>query len=187
MTQLVLTGILEHQKVIEIIKNQLIDEVELIGHKCKSAIEQGNTIFFMGNGGSAADSQHLAAELVGRFYKERRGLPSIALTTDTSILTAVGNDYGYDEVFSRQVEALVKPNDIVIGISTSGNSSNIIKAVHQAKKTGAITIGFTGNEGGRLKDICEHCLIIPSSNTARIQEAHILIGHIICEIIDEVY
>ena len=112
----------------------------------------------MGNGGSAADSQHLAAELVGRFFKERKGLPSIALTTDTSILTAVGNDYGYDEVFSRQVEALVKPNDIVIGITTSGNSSNIIKAIHKAKGSGGITIGLTGRDGGQLKEICDHCL-----------------------------
>ena len=120
MTVTVLSSILEHQEVMEKVKNQLQDEIELIGYKCKNAIGDGHTIFFMGNGGSAADSQHLAAELVGRFYKERKGLPSIALTTDTSILTAIGNDYGYDEVFSRQVEALVKPNDIVIGITTSG-------------------------------------------------------------------
>lgn len=185
MTISVLLGVLEHQEVIEKVKNQLLDEVELIGYKCKNAIELGFTIFFMGNGGSAADSQHLAAELVGRFYKERKGLPAIALTTDTSILTAVGNDYGYEEVFSRQIEALIKPNDIVFGLSTSGNSSNIIKAIDKAKKSGAITIGLTGNDGGQLKEICDHCLIIPSNNTARIQEAHILIGHIICEIIEE--
>ncbi len=187
MTISVLLGLLEHQEVIEKVKNHLLDEVELIGYKCKNAIELGCTIFFMGNGGSAADSQHLAAELVGRFYKERKGLPAIALTTDTSILTAVGNDYGYEEVFSRQIEALTKPNDIVFGLSTSGNSSNIIKAIDKAKKSGAITIGLTGNDGGQLKEICDHCLIIPSNNTARIQEAHILIGHIICEIIEEEY
>ena len=121
------SALVEHQEVMEKVNNQLKDEIKLIGYKCKNAIENKNTIFFMGNGGSASDSQHLAAELVGRFYKERKGLPSIALTTDTSILTAVGNDYGYDEIFSRQVEALVKPNDIVIGITTSGNSLNIIK------------------------------------------------------------
>ena len=181
----VLTAIVEHQLVMEKVKNQLKEEIELIGYKCKYAIDNGQTIFFMGNGGSAADSQHLAAELVGRFFKERKGLPSIALTTDTSILTAVGNDYGFDEVFRRQVEALVKPNDIIIGITTSGNSSNIIKAINQAKELGAITIGFTGKDGGQLKEICDHCLVIPSNNTARIQEAHILIGHILCEIIDE--
>ena len=172
------SAILEHQEVIKEVKNQLMDQIQLIGHKCRDAIDFGHTIFFMGNGGSAADSQHLAAELVGRFFKERKGLPSIALTTDTSILTAVGNDYGYDEVFSRQVEALVKPNDIVIGITTSGNSSNIIKAIHKAKGLGGITIGLTGRDGGQLKEICDHCLVIPSNNTARIQEAHILIGHI---------
>ena len=147
MTVSILSGLLEHQEVIEKVKIQLMNEVELIGDKCKNAVERGNTIFFMGNGGSAADSQHLAAELVGRFYKERKGLPSIALTTDTSILTAVGNDYGFDEVFSRQVEALVKPNDIVIGITTSGNSSNIIKAMYKANEMGALTIGLTGKKG----------------------------------------
>lgn len=181
------SALLEHQEVIEKVKNQLEGVIELIGYKCKDAIEHGNTLFFMGNGGSAADSQHIAAEMVGRFMKERKGLPSIALTTDTSILTAVGNDYGYDEVFSRQVEALVKPNDVVFGITTSGNSSNIINAIHKAKESGALTIGLTGKDGGQLKEICEHCLIIPSNNTARIQEAHILIGHMICEIIDEGY
>lgn len=181
----VLPAIVEHQEVMEKVKKQLMDDIELVGYQCKNAIDHGHTIFFMGNGGSAADSQHLAAELVGRFFKERKGLPSIALTTDTSILTAVGNDYGYDEVFRRQVEALVKPNDIVFGITTSGNSSNIIKAMNKANELGALTIGLTGKDGGQLKDICDYCLVIPSNNTARIQEAHILIGHIICEIIDE--
>lgn len=181
----VLSAIVEHLEVMETVKNELKSEIELVGYQCKYAINHGHTIFFMGNGGSAADSQHLAAELVGRFFKERKGLPSIALTTDTSILTAVGNDYGFDEVFRRQVEALVNPNDIVIGITTSGNSTNIIKAINQAKEQGAITIGLTGKDGGQLKEICDHCLVIPSNNTARIQEAHILVGHIICEIIDE--
>lgn len=181
------SAIIEHQEVIEMVNSKLKAEIELIGYKCKNAIDNKNTIFFMGNGGSASDSQHLAAELVGRFYKERKGLPSIALTTDTSILTAVGNDYGYDEIFSRQIEALVKPNDIVIGITTSGNSSNIIKGIYKAKESGALTIGLTGNDGGQLIEICDHCLVISSSNTARIQEAHILIGHIICEIIEEGY
>lgn len=183
----ILLNILEHQEVIEKVKEQFIDEIELIAYKCRTAIDNEHTIFFMGNGGSAADSQHLAAELVGRFIKERKGLSAMALTTDTSILTAVGNDYGFDEVFSRQVEALVKPNDIVIGITTSGNSPNIIKAIHKAKEYGALTIGLTGKDGGQLNEICDHCLVIPSNNTARIQEAHILIGHILCEIIDEGY
>lgn len=183
----ILLNILEHQEVIEKVKEQFMNEIELVGHKCRKAIDNEHTIFFMGNGGSAADSQHLAAELVGRFIKERKGLSAMALTTDSSILTAVGNDYGFDEVFSRQVEALVKPNDIVIAITTSGNSPNIIKAIHKAKEYGALTIGLTGKDGGQLNEICDHCLVIPSNNTARIQEAHILIGHILCEIIDEGY
>lgn len=183
----VLTHILEHQEVIERVNKELINDIILIAQRCKQAIKNGNVIYFMGNGGSAADCQHLAAELVGRFVKERKGLSAVALTTDTSILTAVGNDYGYDEVFSRQIEALVRPNDIVIGITTSGNSKNIIKAIGKAKETNALTIGFTGKNGGELIDICDYCLVVPSNNTARIQEAHILIGHIICEIIDEEY
>lgn len=187
LAKLLESSILEHQEVMEEVRRKLKNEIEVIGVKCKNALNRGNTIFFMGNGGSAADSQHLAAELVGRFVKERKGLPAIALTTDTSILTAIGNDYGYEDVFRRQVEALVKENDIVIGITTSGNSTNIVKAVSRAKDTGAITIGLTGKDGGKLKEICDHCLVIPSNNTARIQEAHILIGHIICEMIDEEY
>ncbi|WP_019156095.1 D-sedoheptulose-7-phosphate isomerase [Robertmurraya massiliosenegalensis] len=175
----------EHLEVMAKIEENLREEIERISYLCKDAIEHKNTIFFMGNGGSAADSQHLAAELVGRFVKERKGLPAIALTTDTSILTAVGNDYGYEEIFSRQIEALVKPHDIVIGITTSGNSDNIIRAIKRANDKGALTIGLTGKDGGIMKDICHRCIVIPSSNTARIQEAHILIGHIICEMIDE--
>jgi len=179
------SALTEHIKVVELVKCELIGEVETIGSKCKDALDHNHTIFFMGNGGSAADCQHLAAELVGRFVKERKGLPSIALTTDTSILTAVGNDYGFEKIFTRQIEALVKPGDVVFGISTSGNSPNIIDAIYTAKEAGALTIGLTGRGGGVLKEICDHCLVIPSDNTARIQEAHILIGHIICEIIDE--
>ncbi|TKC15508.1 D-sedoheptulose 7-phosphate isomerase [Robertmurraya kyonggiensis] len=175
----------EHQIVMELVKTKLRSDIELVAQRCKKAVTNKQTIFFMGNGGSAADSQHLAAELVGRFVKERKGLPALALTTDTSILTAVGNDYGYDEVFSRQVEALVRPNDIVIGITTSGNSSNILHAMVKARELGAITVGLTGKDGGMLKEISDHCIVIPSNTTARIQEAHILIGHIICEIIDE--
>jgi D-sedoheptulose 7-phosphate isomerase len=138
----------------------------------------------MGNGGSAGDAQHIASELVGRFSKERRGLPAIALTTDTSILTSVGNDYGYEHIFSRQVEALANTDDLVIGISTSGNSNNVLQALKAAKSLGCQTVALLGKDGGQIKDIVELPLIIPSANTARIQEAHILIGHIICEIID---
>lgn len=151
----------------------------------QETLARGGKILWMGNGGSAADSQHLAAEFVGRYVKERRGLPSIALTTDTSILTSVGNDYGYDYVFARQIEALCTDKDLVVGISTSGNSSNVLRAMEAAKAIGATTVGWTGEGGGKLASICDMMLAIPSKVTARIQEAHILIGHILCELIDD--
>jgi D-sedoheptulose 7-phosphate isomerase len=138
----------------------------------------------MGNGGSAADSQHIAAEIVGRFKKERKGMPAIALTTDTSILTSVGNDYGYDYIFTRQVEALCQPNDLVIGITTSGNSANVVNAMKVAKIIGATTVGLTGGSGGELNGLCDHNLVMPSNVTARIQEAHIFVGHCLCEILE---
>lgn len=176
----------EHLSVIEKVRTYCISDIEKIASLCKKAILEGRTIFLCGNGGSAADSQHLAAEFVGRFVKERQGLSAVALTTDTSILTAVGNDYGYDQVFARQVEALMRPGDVLIGLSASGNSPNVIKAVLQAKKMGAATIGMSGGNGGKLAGCCDVCLNVPDKVTARIQEAHILIGHIVCEIIDEV-
>ena len=138
----------------------------------------------MGNGGSAADSQHIAAEIVGRFKKERKGMPAIALTTDTSILTSVGNDYGYDYIFARQIEALCRPEDLVIGITTSGNSANVVRAMQAAKEIGATTVGLTGGSGGQLTAICDVNLVMPSSVTARIQEAHIFVGHSLCEILE---
>ena len=138
----------------------------------------------MGNGGSAADAQHIAAEIVGRFKKERKGMPAIALTTDTSILTSVGNDYGYDYIFARQIEALCKPEDLVIGITTSGSSANVVRAMETAKEIGATTVGLTGGTGGKLTAICQHNLVMPSSVTARIQEAHIFVGHSLCEILE---
>ncbi|MBF0178002.1 MAG: D-sedoheptulose 7-phosphate isomerase [Magnetococcales bacterium] len=145
------------------------------------AVRGGGKILWMGNGGSAADSQHLAAELVGRFSRERRALASVALTTDTSILTALGNDYGFDTIFARQVEALYRPGDVVIGISTSGNSPNILAGVATARSLGAFTIGFSGHEGGRLRDAVDLCLTVPARVTARIQEGHILLGHLLCD------
>lgn len=151
------------------------------------ALKSGNKILIAGNGGSAADAQHFAAELVGRFETERKGLPAIALTTDTSILTSVGNDYSYDHIFARQVEALALPGDIFIGISTSGNSENIVCAVEKAKKEGLFVIGLLGKDGGRLKDICDEVLIVPSDKTARIQELHEMCIHIMCTFIDDAY
>ena len=159
----------------------LISEV---GIKMQNCIKNGGKILIMGNGGSAADSQHIAAEIVGRFKKERKGMPAIALTTDTSILTSVGNDYGYDYIFARQIEALCRPEDLVIGITTSGNSANVVRAMQAAKEIGATTVGLTGGSGGQLTAICDVNLVMPSSVTARIQEAHIFVGHSLCEILE---
>lgn len=179
--------ITDHLQVIQSIEKNLTREIKQMADLCRRTIAESGKILFMGNGGSAADAQHLAAELVGRFVKERLALPAIALTTDTSILTAVGNDYGYDRVFERQVAALTNPGDVVVGISTSGNSPNVVKALETAKCMGAITIGMTGQDGGKLAALCDLCIKVPSSHTARIQEAHILIGHIVCAAIDEEY
>lgn len=164
-----------------------MDVIQLMAERCKEALKSGNKVLFCGNGGSAADAQHLAAELIGRFQKERRSLASVALTTDTSILTAVANDYGYDEVFARQVEGLGRSGDVLIGISTSGNSANVVKAALKARDTGMHTIALTGEGGGKLKDICDITFAVPSKVTARIQEMHIMVGHIICELVEEEY
>ena len=155
-----------------------------VGIKMQECIKNGGKILLMGNGGSAADSQHIAAEIVGRFKKERKGMPAIALTTDTSILTSVGNDYGYDYIFARQIEALCRPEDLVIGFTTSGNSANVVNAMQAAKEIGAVTVGLTGGTGGKLTAISDFNLIMPSNVTARIQEAHIFVGHCLCEILE---
>ncbi len=158
--------------------------LEQIARQMTAALLDGKKVAWCGNGGSAADSQHLAAELVGRFRRERRGLASIALTTNTSILTAIGNDYGYEHVFRRQVEALCSEGDVVVGISTSGNSPNVCLALEAAREKGCITVAFTGRDGGRAAQIAEVALRVPSTETPRIQEAHILCGHIICDWIE---
>ncbi|MBC7755846.1 MAG: D-sedoheptulose 7-phosphate isomerase [Bdellovibrio sp.] len=155
-----------------------------VGIAMQQCIKNGGKILIMGNGGSAADAQHIAAEIVGRFKKERKGMAAIALTTDTSILTSVGNDFGYDYIFARQIEALCRPEDLVIGITTSGNSANVVRAMEAAKAIGATTVGLTGDMGGKLTAICDHNLVMPSSVTARIQEAHIFVGHSLCEILE---
>jgi D-sedoheptulose 7-phosphate isomerase len=149
-----------------------------------SAFKSGHKLFFCGNGGSAADSQHIAAEFVGRFQKERKAWPAIALTTDTSALTALGNDYTFDIVFSRQLQALGQKGDVLIAISTSGNSKNVLEAVRQAKLTGIITIAVTGGKGGQLAGLCDISIIAASSKTARIQESHLVIFHSICELVE---
>jgi len=168
------------EKTIKELQNYIYTACVLVSE----AIVDGKKLILFGNGGSAADAQHIAAELTGRYKSERRGLPAIALTTDTSALTAIGNDYGYKEVFKRQVEALANKGDVVIGISTSGNSKNVIKALKKAKKRGCKTIGFSGKDGGKMSEVCDINIVVPSNNTPRIQEMHILIGHIICQSVD---
>ena len=173
-------AIADHLEVIGTIATQ-VELLEKIARLMASALHAGNQILWCGNGGSAGDSQHLAAEIVGRFRRERRGLPSIALTTDTSILTAVANDYGYEAVFSRQVEAMARPGDVLVGISTSGNSHNVIAAVEKAHAQGVITVAFTGEGGGRMGSLADHLFAVNSRDTARVQEAHMVAGHMICD------
>ena len=169
----------------ERVRDQLIPVIEQAARLMIQAIENGNKIFFFGNGGSAADSQHLAAELVGKMYIEgRRALPAIALTTDSSNLTALGNDMGFEAVFSRQVEALGKSGDVAIGITTSGQSPNVLAAVKTARRMGLKTIGFIGRDGGKLKTLVDIAIVVPSDSTQRIQEAHITIGQILCELVE---
>ena len=158
----------------------IFPQVIAVANELRATIQRGGKILIMGNGGSAADSQHIAAEIVGLYKKERRGLPAIALTTDTSIITSIGNDYGYDYIFARQIEALCRPEDLVIGITTSGNSKNVVNAIIEANSIGATTVGLTGGTGGKLSELCKFNLIMPSSDTPRIQEAHIFIGHSLC-------
>ena len=162
-------------------------DLEQMADVCRDAIRNGNKILFCGNGGSAADSQHLAAEFVGRFVKERQGLPAIAFTTDTSILTAIGNDYGYEDVFRRQVEALGREGDVLVGISTSGNSANVVKAFEQARKQGLKILALTGAKDSKMSELADVTIKVPSPVTARVQECHIMIGHMICEYIDGDY
>jgi D-sedoheptulose 7-phosphate isomerase len=186
MSDPVYKSISQHLSVI----NSLIDystDIKAMGDLVTQSLKKNRKILLMGNGGSAADAQHIAAELVGRFSKERRGLPAIALTTDTSILTSIGNDYAFDYIFARQIEALANADDLVIGISTSGNSANVLEALKVAKSIGCHTAALLGKDGGKIKDVVDLPLIVPSDNTARIQEAHILIGHIVCEIVDEYF
>ena len=152
-----------------------------------NAFRNGNRVYFCGNGGSAADAQHLAAEFSGRFYTNRKALPAEALHCNTSYLTAVANDYGFDEIYSRLIDGIGEAGDVLVGLSTSGASANIIKAFETAKKKEMITIGFTGKSGGNMKPLCDHLVNIPSTDTPRIQESHIMVGHIICQLVEEKY
>lgn len=184
MKQTIKNELLSHIEVITLSIETMQDKLESASKLVVETLKNGNKILICGNGGSAADAQHIAAELTGRYKTERRGLPGIALTTDTSALTAIGNDYGYDRVFDRQVEALANKGDLIIGISTSGNSKNIISALKLGKELGCKTLGFSGRDGGAMNEVCDINLIVPSNDTPRIQEMHILFGHTICQIID---
>jgi D-sedoheptulose 7-phosphate isomerase len=174
---------------IETVKKmeKLLPDIISAAELCLASLKDGGKIMLCGNGGSAADSQHIAAELSGRFKKERKPLAGIALTTDTSALTAIGNDYGFEQIFSRQVEALAKEEDTLIAISTSGNSKNVINAIESAKKIGCKIITLTGKNGGKMKNLGDVNIVIPSNDTPRIQEMHIMVGHMICAFIDEYF
>jgi D-sedoheptulose 7-phosphate isomerase len=176
-----------HQEIIKKVIDQLVPDIEQACELIASTIKSGKKVLLAGNGGSAADAQHIAAELSGRFVKERKALPGIALTTDTSALTAIANDYGYEHVFSRQLEALGNEGDLFIGISTSGNSKGILNAFESAKKMNCRTLGLSGRDGGKMNELCELNIVVPSDVTARIQEMHILIGHILCKAVDDLF
>jgi len=171
------------QAILE--NDALLETIVTVAKACVEVYRQGKKTMLAGNGGSAADAQHIAAELVGRYGFDRPSIPSLALTTDTSNLTAIGNDYGYDKVFSRQLEGMGQEGDLFIGISTSGNSQNIINAFESAKDKGVATVALVGRDGGRMAKMADYAIIIPSNATPRIQESHILIGHILCDIIEK--
>jgi len=177
----------DHIKIAKATKEILTNSIDSASKICINCLKSGNKILFIGNGGSAADAQHLAAEIVGRYKEERKGLAAIALTTDTSILTAIGNDFGYSQIFKRQVEALANEGDVLIGISTGGNSKNIVNAINLANEIGCKTIGFSGKDGGEFTSLCVVNLVVPSFETARIQEMHLFIGHTLCNLIDQAF
>ncbi len=165
--------------------NALHTAIGAVAAACIAALRKGNKLLFAGNGGSASDAQHLAGELISRFHYDRPGLPAFSLSTDTSVLTAIGNDYGYEHLFARQIEAVGNAGDVFIGISTSGRSPNILKALRTARAKGLLTVGLTGRSGGQMPELCDHCLRVPSDSTPRIQEGHIAIGHTICLLIEQ--
>ena len=174
-----------HGQVIAEMERTLTDRIAAAVDMLVAALTGGNKLLIMGNGGSAADAQHFAAEIIGRFKLERRALPAVALTTDSSILTALGNDYGFDRIFARQVEGLARAGDVVVGISTSGNSPNVLAAMEKARELGCRTIGLLGKDGGTIKGQADLALIVPSSDTPRIQEGHLTIIHIICDLVEK--
>jgi D-sedoheptulose 7-phosphate isomerase len=174
-----------HRDVITRVEQELSPLIAEMVTLLVDTFNRGGKLLVMGNGGSAADAQHFVAEIVGRFKMERRGLPAIALSTDTSILTAIGNDYGFDKVFRRQVEALAVPGDLVVGISTSGNSPNVLQALELAREKGCRTVGLLGKDGGGIRSLCDLALIVPTNDTPRVQEGHITIIHIVCDLLEK--
>jgi D-sedoheptulose 7-phosphate isomerase len=189
MTEQIRTIIKESIEVKErLLANEtMLSTITTVSKLITEAFQKGNRVYFCGNGGSAADAQHLAAEFSGRFYKDRQALPAEALHCNTSYLTAVANDYSYDDVYARLVEGITNTGDVLIGISTSGNSKNIVRAFEVARRKAVICIGFTGENGGKMRELADHLLNVPSNDTPRIQESHILIGHIICQMVEENY
>ena len=184
MKELIKKHILEHSTTLKSI-SELDESIEKVANILIHCLENDGTIFWCGNGGSASDSQHLAGELLGRFVGERKPLKSISLTADSAVMTCIINDYGYDHIFSRQIEALGSEGDVLVGITTSGNSKNVLNAFKVAKSKGVRTIGFLGKGGGVAKDLVDESIIISSNSTARVQEMHILVGHILCDLIEE--
>lgn len=185
MREIIQEAILESIRVKEELLKNNLGQIVTISQKIIESLRKGGKLIIFGNGGSASDAQHIAAELVGRFKKDRPGIPALALTVNTSVITALANDFGYDIIFSRQIEALANKADVVLGISTSGKAKNVILGLKQAKKMGLFTIALTGNDGGEIVKQADISLVVPSSQTARIQESHILVGHIICELVEE--
>lgn len=181
---LIQRSLAEHLDTVQALLESQLNEIERAGALLRDTLQQGHKVLLCGNGGSAADAQHIAAELVGRYELQRPAWPAIALTTDTSALTALSNDYGYEEVFARQVEALAVANDVLLALSTSGTSANVIKAAKKARSLGCKTIGLTGAGGEPLASLCDLAVVVPSQRTSRIQECHITIGHLWCELID---
>jgi len=187
MKEMIESELQAHKDVIEKTVEVLVPSIQRATEMVTGVLKSGNKVLICGNGGSAADSQHIAAELTGRYKSKRRGLPAIALTTDTSALTAIGNDFGFDEVFARQVEALAMDGDLLLAISTSGNSANVVSAIKSARESGCMVLGFSGNGGGVMNEMCDLNIIIPSTDTPRIQEMHMLIAHIICQGVDDLF
>lgn len=185
MQQFISRQLQEHLALFQRIEHELTAPIARLAERLIDTLRIGNKLLIMGNGGSAADAQHFAGEIVSRFRMERPALPAIALSTDTSIITAIGNDYGFERIFSRQVEALAAPGDAVIGISTSGNSPNVQQALEVARAAGCSTIGLLGKDGGSIKALCDIPLIIPSNDTPRVQEGHITVIHILCDLIEQ--